>query len=253
MSDGRLSRRRLLQVAAGGTALGATAVVARTHERTASPRASGPADARRPVLRAASGRDHHARAGPAALRGVRRARRDVPRAAGGPAPHLDRGGRRHDGRAGDRRSSGIERPVRASSRHRRGAGAPARAADGHRRLRALAVRRALRPGAGAARPRSSRSRSSPTTRSTRRAATATSASRRAPTTRRSRCTPCGTSRGSRTASPPSASASSDSGARHRPAPTQVTARNLFGFKDGTSNLKAEDAGGDAAARVGGAR
>ena len=80
----------------------------------------------------------------------------------------------------------------------------------------------------------------PATSSSRRAAAATCASRPAPTTRRSRCTRSATSPGSPSGRPRSAGRSSASAGRRRTTPRQVTPRNLFGFKDGTANLSAED-------------
>ena len=71
------------------------------------------------------------------------------------------------------------------------------------------------------------------------AAAATSASRPAPTTRRSPCTPSATWPGSRSARPRCGTRSSGSAVRRRPQ-DQSTPRNLFGFKDGTNNLKADE-------------
>ena len=78
------------------------------------------------------------------------------------------------------------------------------------------------------------------TSSTRPGPAATSASRPAPTTRRSPCTPSATSSGSASGRSRCAGRSSGSAARRRRRTSQATPRNLFGFKDGTRNLKAED-------------
>ena len=69
----------------------------------------------------------------------------------------------------------------------------------------------------------------------------TCASRPVPTTRRWRCTRSATSCGSASALLPSGGASWASARTSSTSRSQVTARNMFGFKDGTNNLKAEDA------------
>ena len=78
------------------------------------------------------------------------------------------------------------------------------------------------------------------TSSTPRSPAATSASRRARTTRRSRCTPCATWCGWVSAPPSVRWSQLGFGRTSSTSTTQATPRNLFGFKDGTNNLKAED-------------
>ena len=102
------------------------------------------------------------------------------------------------------------------------------------------VLRQARHSPTGARPRWPTCPASPATSSTRPARAATSASRPARTTRRSRCTPCATSSGSASGRRRCAGRSSASAGRRRRRPQQATPRNLFGFKDGTNNLKAEE-------------
>ena len=182
--------------------------------------------------------------GPAALRRVRRDD-DDPATSSSPCCGVDRRRRAHDaGRSGRVPSAG-QRPVPgAARRHRRGARAAAsrltltfgfgptlfRDADGQDRFGLAAE-----PGRAAW-----SCRTSPPTPSTLRVRAATCACRRAPTTPRSPSTPSATS-------PASASARSSVrwsqlgfGRTSSTSTSQATPRNLFGFKDGTANIKAED-------------
>ena len=102
----------------------------------------------------------------------------------------------------------------------------------------------------AARRRCASCRTSRPTTSTPPAATATCASRPAPTTRRSRCTRSATWRGSASARPPMRWAQLGFGRTSSTSTAQATPRNLFGFKDGTANLKAEEAADRRRARLG---
>ena len=155
-------------------------------------------------------------------------------------------GRPHD--AGPRRRPGRRRrtarsmhrrttPARPSPARRRDSPSPsasARPCSGRTAPTASASPR-KRPAA-LDRPAALRRRRARTTSSS----AATSASRPAPTTRRWPCTPSATSPGSRSGAQPSAGRSSASGAPRRPRATRSPPRNLFGFKDGTANIKAED-------------
>ena len=134
---------------------------------------------------------------------------------------------------------------RAPRRHRRGDRPAAVRADHHLRLRPEPVPHAAgkdrfgladrQPDGTATTCRTSR----PTT-STRPSPTATSASRPAPTILRWPCTRSATSPGSRSAGPRSRWSQLGFGRTSSTSTTQTTARNLFGFKDGTANLKAEE-------------
>ena len=81
---------------------------------------------------------------------------------------------------------------------------------------------------------------SPATSSTRVAPAATSASRRAPTTRRSRSTPCATSCGIGFGVVAVRWSQLGFGRTSSTSTAQATPRNMFGFKDGTNNVKAEE-------------
>ena len=98
----------------------------------------------------------------------------------------------------------------------------------------------VRPRGPAARRARRRSRTSPPTTSTRPAATATSWSRRAPTTRRSPCTRSATCPGPRSARATIRWTQLGYGRTSSTSTAQKTPRNLFGFKDGTANVKAEE-------------
>ena len=87
---------------------------------------------------------------------------------------------------------------------------------------------------------SSTCRTSPATRCRTRSAAATSACRRAATTRRSPCTPSATCRASRSAAPSIRWSQLGFGRTSSTSRGQTTPRNLFGFKDGTANIKSED-------------
>ena len=78
---------------------------------------------------------------------------DAERRCAGVLRELDRGGGRDD-RAACRCPATSSRPDGAAGRHRRGARAAAGGADRHRRLRPVAVRRPVRAGRAAGRPRS---------------------------------------------------------------------------------------------------
>ena len=178
-------------------------------------------------------------------------RRRRARAVQRPAARLDGRGRAHDrGRAGraGRRPAPCCRPTDTGE----AIGPRPGAADRHLRLRPVAVRPTGSASASARPAALRRSRRCPgdeldPERSRRRPR----ACRPARTTRRSRSTPSATSRASGAA--PWSMRWSQLGfgrtSTHR-ADAQATPRNLMGFKDGTNNLKAEDAAALSRPRVG---
>ena len=186
--------------------------------------ATAPGSEDLPVLRRAPGRHRHTRAGPAALRRIRRDARRLDDGARPAAQDWTDAAARHD--PGPRRRCArpdVGSVRRAAGRHWRGARAPASRADDHVRFRAVAVHRTPTAATGsasrsAARGASQRCRTSSATTSTPDAAAAICASRPAPTTRRSRCTRSATSAASPSGAAASAGRSSASAARRRPRP-----------------------------------
>ena len=196
----------------------------------------------------------HARAGPAALRGVRR-HRDLARRA---ASCCCRRGQQRPRAMTQGLPVGGDIPLPYDAPPGdtgEATGSAAGAADAHLRLRAVAVPRRGRQGPlRHRRPAARRPAAAPALPgrrpATRSAATATCACRPARTTRRSPCTRSATCPGSPSAAPPCAGPSSASGGRRPRSTSQATPRNLFGFKDGTANLKAEEPTDLDEARVG---
>ena len=192
-----------------------------------------------PLPRRPPGRHRHPRPGPAALRGVRPDHR-LARGGRRPAEGLDRRGRADDAGQGSRTGRadrGRRRP--AARRHRRGDRAAARGADHHVRLRSRVLREA-RPRATDGPPRWRTCRTSPATTSTRPAPGATSACRPARRTRRWPCTPIRNLARIGFGTVAVRWSQLGFGRTSTTSTSQSTPRNLFGFKDGTANVKAEE-------------
>ena len=180
---------------------------------------------------------------------------DLARRAAAAAQGLDRGRRRDDRRAG-RSAAAPPLPYDAPPADTGEATrAAAGAADADLRLRPVAVPRRRRqgplrprrPAARGAAPAAALPGRQPRAGS---AATATSACRPAPTTRRSPCTRSATCPGSPSARAALRWSQLGFGRTSSTSTPQATPRNLFGFKDGTANLKAEEPDERRRARVG---
>ena len=235
-----VSRRRPARVAGAGVALAGVGAAARLRGARDGARVR-PSDVV-PFRGDAPGRDRHPGAGPAALRRPRRDRPTTGRRCTSLLRRLDRGRRADDGRRrGHPGRRGRRQPGRTADDTGEALGLPASSLTLTFGVGRVAVREGRGRPVGLAPPGlARRSRRSPATSSTRRSPAATSASRPARTTRRSRCTPSATWCGSGFGTTAVRWSQLGFGRTSSTSTAQATPRNLFGFKDGTNNLKAED-------------